>query len=97
MPTLTLNEIKDLCYSALREAGANDLQATTAAQELMDAEAEGIRNVGLGYLPHYLNHLRCGKLIGDASPEIVKQSASAVVVNANFRFAILHIYTPKKN
>jgi len=93
MPILTLEEIKDLCYSALREAGANELQATTAAQELMDAEAEGIRNVGLGYLPHYLNHLRCGKLMGDASPEIVKQSASAVVVNANFGFchtAYLH-------
>ena len=54
---LTENEIKDLCYSSLREAGASELQATTAAQELMDAEAEGIRNVGLGYLPHYLNHL----------------------------------------
>jgi len=46
MPNLSLEEIKDLCYSTLREAGASDLQATTAAQELMDAEAEGIRNVG---------------------------------------------------
>ena len=86
MPILTLNEIKDLCYSSLREAGASELQATTAAQELMDAEAEGIRNVGLGYLPHYLNHLRCGKLVGDAIPEIVRQSTSAIVVNANFGF-----------
>ena len=86
MPNLSLNEIKDLCYSSLREAGASELQATTAAQELMDAEAEGIRNVGLGYLPLYLNHLRCGKLVGDAIPEVVRQSASAVVVNANFGF-----------
>ncbi len=78
---------------ALREAGASELQAETASLELMDAEAEGIRNVGLGYLPHYLNHLRCGKLVGDAKPEVVKQSASAIVVNANFGFchtAYLH-------
>ena len=93
MPILTLEEIKNFCYDALREAGASELQAETASQELMDAEAEGIRNVGLGYLPHYLNHLRCGKLVGDAVPEVVKQSASAIVVNANFGFchtAYLH-------
>lgn len=93
MPILTLKEIKTLCYDTLREAGASELQAETASIELMDAEAEGIRNVGLGYIPHYLNHLRCGKLDGDAIPETVKQSASAIVVNANFGFchtAYLH-------
>ncbi len=93
MPILTLEEIKSFSYDTLREAGVSELQAETASQELMDAEAEGIRNVGLGYLPHYLNHLRCGKLVGDAIPEVLKQSASAIVVNANFGFchtAYLH-------
>lgn len=86
MPTLTLQEIHDLSYDALRRCGASELHAGVVAQELMDAEAEGIRNVGLGYIHLYLNHLKCGKVVGDAVPEIVKESAAATVVNANFGF-----------
>nr|CAA6829209.1 MAG: Lactate dehydrogenase [uncultured Thiotrichaceae bacterium] len=90
---LTLQQIYDLCYQALRNCGASELQAEAVAQELMDAEAEGIRNVGLGYIHLYLNHLRCDKVVGNAQPEIVKESASATIVNANHGFchtAYLH-------
>lgn len=93
MPTLTLTEIHDLCYQSLRNCGASERQATAVALELMDAEAEGIRNVGLGYIHLYLNHLRCGKVVGDAVPEIEKESAAAIVVNAHHGFchtAYLH-------
>ena len=83
---LTLQQIHDLSYDALRRCGASELQAGVVALELMDAEAEGIRNVGLGYIHLYLNHLKCGKVVGDALPEIVKESAAATVVNANHGF-----------
>ncbi len=86
MPRLTLPEIQSLCYTALRNCGASELQATAVAQELMDAEAEGIRNVGLGYIHLYLNHLKCGKVVGDAVPEIVKCSAASIIVNAHHGF-----------
>ena len=49
MPILTLDQIDALCADALRGAGASDEQAAIVAEEIMDAEAEGIRNVGLGY------------------------------------------------
>jgi len=91
--TLILQQIYDLCYQALRNCGASELQAEAVAQELMDAEAEGIRNVGLGYIHLYLNHLKCDKVIGTAEPEIVKESASATIVNAKHGFchtAYLH-------
>ncbi|PID46730.1 MAG: lactate dehydrogenase [Proteobacteria bacterium] len=91
---LTLQQIHDLSYDALRKCGASELQAGVVAQELMDAEAEGIRNVGLGYIHLYLNHLRCGKVIGDAVPEIVRESAAATLVNANHGFchtAYMHV------
>jgi len=83
---LTLQQIHDLSYDALRKCGASELQAGVVALELMDAEAEGIRNVGLGYIHLYLNHLRCGKVIGDAVPEIVRESAATTIVNANHGF-----------
>lgn len=93
MPILTLQQIETLCYDALRRCGASEPQARAAALELMDAEAEGIRNVGLGYIHLYLKHLRCGKVLGDAQPQIVKTSRSSVVVDAAHGFchaAYLH-------
>ena len=58
MPILSLTEIESLCSDALKRAGASDEQAAIVAEEIADAEAEGIRNVGLGYLHLYLKHLR---------------------------------------
>lgn len=93
MNRLTLPEIEKLCFDALKRCGASDQQAEAAALELMDAEAEGIRNVGLGYIHLYLKHLRCGKVLGDAEPKIVKTSDAATVVDAGHGFchaAYLH-------
>ena len=56
MPVLSLKEIESLCSDALKRAGASDAQAAIVAEEIADAEAEGIRNVALGYLHHYLKH-----------------------------------------
>ena len=86
MPVLTLDQIESLCADALKRAGASDEQAAIVAEELMDAEAEGIRNVGLGYLHLYLKHLRCGKVNPDADPKIVKRSEATTVVDADFGF-----------
>ena len=86
MAHLTLDEIETLCFEALKRCGASDLQAHAAALELRDAEAEGIRNVGLGYIHLYLKHLRCGKVLGDAVPAIVKTSESATIVDAAHGF-----------
>ncbi|MGB0957467.1 MAG: Ldh family oxidoreductase, partial [Litorivicinus sp.] len=86
MAHLTLDEIETLCFDALKRCGASDLQAHAAALELRDAEAEGIRNVGLGYIHLYLKHLRCGKVLGDAVPAIVKTSESATIVDAAHGF-----------
>jgi (2R)-3-sulfolactate dehydrogenase (NADP+) len=86
MPVLTLDQIESLCANALKRAGASDEQAAIVAEEIMDAEAEGIRNVGLGYLHLYLKHLRCGKVNPAAAPKIVKTSESTTLVDADFGF-----------
>jgi (2R)-3-sulfolactate dehydrogenase (NADP+) len=86
MPVLSLKEIESLCLDALKRAGASDEQAAIVAEEIADAEAEGIRNVGLGYLHLYLKHLRCGKVNPHAQPHIVKTSDATTVVNADFGF-----------
>ena len=86
MPILQLAAIETLCFEALTRAGASVDQASAVALELMDAEAEGIRNVGLGYIHLHLKHLKCGKILGDAVPKIVRTSHASTVVDAGFGF-----------
>lgn len=87
MPTLTLNEIYQLTYDALTRCGASEAQAGPTAVSVQDAEADGIRNVGLGYVPIYLGHLQHGKVLGNAEPKIVSQQGSAIHVDAGLGFA----------
>ena len=87
MPSQTLDQIYELAYAALTGSGASHLQADPTARSIADAEAEGIRNVGLAYLPTYCEHLRVGKVNGRANPRLVFQSGSAVRVDADLGFA----------
>ena len=56
------------------------------ARSIRDAEAEGIRTVGLSYLPTYCDHLACGKVIGDAVPTVARPRPATVVVDAGNGF-----------
>lgn len=87
MPSLTLDQIYELAHGALTGSGASHLQADPTARSIADAEAEGIRNVGLAYLPTYCEHLRVGKVNGRANPRIGSQSGSAIRVDADLGFA----------
>ncbi len=69
-----------------RGAGASELQAAATARSIRDAEADGIRNVGLGYLPVYASHVACGKVRGDAVPTVVRPRPAIVAVDAGNGF-----------
>jgi (2R)-3-sulfolactate dehydrogenase (NADP+) len=84
---LTLVEIEALATAVLRSSGASELQAGATARSIRDAEADGIRNVGLGYLPVYADHVACGKVRGDAVPTVELARAAVVRVDAHNGFA----------
>jgi (2R)-3-sulfolactate dehydrogenase (NADP+) len=77
---LTLDAVHDLARRALAGSGAKGIQLDQAALSILEAEADGIRVVGLGYLPVYCEHLRCGKVKGDALPTH-RQAAGAVIAS----------------
>jgi (2R)-3-sulfolactate dehydrogenase (NADP+) len=79
---LTLEEVLDLTLRALRASGASPLQAGATARSIRDAEADGIRTVGLSYLPTYCDHLACGKVRGHAVPSVTRPRGATVVVDA---------------
>ncbi len=84
---LTLNQIEQLTRSALTACGASGDQLELATHSVVDAEADGIRTVGLNYLPLYCEHLLCGKVDGKAQPSHEKISAAALRSNAANGFA----------
>lgn len=63
---LTLQQVHELAQQALVTSGADSRHSEVVAQSVVEAEAQGIRNVGLAYLPTYCAHLRCGKVNGHA-------------------------------
>jgi len=84
---MTLAETYALSLAALRGSGASLAQAEPTADSVREAEAEGIRNVGLGYLPIYCEHLRCGKVKGSAVPVMAEVAPGILRVNAKHGFA----------
>jgi (2R)-3-sulfolactate dehydrogenase (NADP+) len=85
--TLSLQQVGDLTRRALSACGAHGHQLDMAVQSVVDAECDGIRTVGLNYLPLYCGHLQVGKLNKDANPTHEKIAPSAIRANANSGFA----------
>jgi (2R)-3-sulfolactate dehydrogenase (NADP+) len=83
---LSLDDVLDLSTRMLRASGASELQADATARSIRDAEADGIRTVGLSYLPTYCDHVACGKVVGDAVPTVHTPRAATVVVDAGNGF-----------
>ena len=84
---LTLLQVDDLARRALSACGAHGHQLDIAVQSVVDAECDGIRTVGLGYLPLYCGHLQVGKLNKDAVPSHEQIAGAAIRANANSGFA----------
>jgi len=84
---MTLDEVETEAMTALQAAGASAAQARPVAQSIRAAERDGMRSHGLLYLPVYVEHLRCGKVDGQAQPQLARPRAGAVVVDAAHGFA----------
>ena len=84
---LTLQQVDALARQALIASGAGAQQSAVLAQSITEAEAQGIRNVGLAYLPTYCAHLRCGKVDGHALAHAQASAPSMLQVDASHGFA----------
>ncbi len=84
---MTLDEVEAAARAALVAAGASAAQAGPVALSIRDAEAEGARGIGLGYLPYYCGHLRVGKIARDAVPVVDRPLPGRLAVDARGGFA----------
>ncbi len=84
---MNLDEVEALARDALKRAGASASAAASVARSTRAAERDGIRSHGLMYVPIYAEHLRCGKVIGDAAPVVDRPRPGAIRVDAGAGFA----------
>ena len=85
--TLSLHEIEDLSYRALIAAGTSEANAQPLAIATAATEADGIASHGLAYIPIYCEHVRCGKVDGQATPMLEVSAPAVLKVDAATGFA----------
>ena len=88
---MTLEEIRDLAYSALAANGCDDANASAVADTVARAERDGSHSHGLFRIPGYVASLRSGKVDGKASPAVESPAASVVAVDGRRGFAPLSL------
>jgi (2R)-3-sulfolactate dehydrogenase (NADP+) len=84
--TLMLDQVHALSKAALIGAGALEETASLVADSIVDAEAEGIRDVGLAYLDYYCQHVLVGKVAGEAVPRVKQTGKAALMADARNGF-----------
>ncbi|MEP3601641.1 MAG: Ldh family oxidoreductase [Stappiaceae bacterium] len=84
---MTLGEIEDLAFRALTAAGTSPENAKSLAVATAATEADGIASHGLAYIPIYCEHVKCGKVDGQAQPNLTRPAPSVVAVDAATGFA----------
>ncbi|MEM7491495.1 MAG: Ldh family oxidoreductase, partial [Pseudomonadota bacterium] len=85
--TLTTAAIEALAYDALVAAGTMADNARPVAFATAVTEAMGVASHGLAYVPIYCEHVRCGKVLGDAVPQVSIPRPGVVRVDAGHGFA----------
>src|SRR5260370_36871416 len=84
---LSLTEIEELARNALTKAGARPEAASSLARAIAAAERDGIASHGLAYLATYCEHVGCGKVDGNATPELERVKPGLLAVDAKTGFA----------
>ncbi|MEX0277493.1 MAG: Ldh family oxidoreductase [Ruegeria sp.] len=85
--TLSLAEIEDLSFRALVASGTSENNARPLAQATAATEADGVASHGLAYIPIYCEHVQCGKVDGQAQPELSRPKPGVIAVDAATGFA----------
>ena len=87
MPVFSKEKAIELIKEKLIKSNCMPENTDGIIQGILDAEYSGIKSHGFHYLPIYCNHLKIGKLNGQAKPSVDRISRAALKVNADHGFA----------
>ncbi|WP_071673860.1 Ldh family oxidoreductase [Nioella nitratireducens] len=84
---LAAADLLALVQDSLTRAGLSRSAADAVARNVLATERRGHRRIGLGLLPHMIEHLRCGRVSGGAAPRLTDIAPGAITVDAGGGFA----------
>ncbi len=87
MPVIAFEELVSLATDYLVRAGSGREMAYSTARALVSAEASGLPSHGLSRLSQYADHLRHGRVDGQARPIVRDERPAALLVDAADGFA----------
>jgi (2R)-3-sulfolactate dehydrogenase (NADP+) len=82
MANIRSNELAGIAATALRGAGASEAAATSTAAALVAADLQRMSSHGVSRVPYYCEHLRLGRVDGQAIANIRTSSGAAILVDA---------------
>lgn len=82
MTIVSLQRLQQIAEQALTDAGAHHVMATTTARALVAADAQGLASHGVARVAQYVAHLKNGRVNGSAVARVVRDKASACLVDA---------------
>ncbi|NNE23060.1 MAG: Ldh family oxidoreductase [Rhizobiales bacterium] len=85
--TLTIDQARRLTARALTKSGAKRGNIKYLLDAIIETERQGLSSHGLFWVPIYCEHLKCGKLDGQAKPEITRLSPVSYRADAKSGFA----------
>lgn len=83
---LAPGDIEALVIDVFLRAGLSPDSAAPVARSILSAETAGLRRLGLGLVPHMVEHLRCGRVNAAATPRMVDSAPAALTVEADGGF-----------
>ena len=87
MPVFSKEKAIELIKEKLIKSNCMPENTDGIIQGILDAEYSGIKSHGFHYLHIYCNHLKIGKINGQAKPSVDRISRAALKVNADHGFA----------
>ena len=84
---LAAPQLRTLCSEAFARRGVSPMQTTATVDALILAEAQGLASHGISRVPMYLAHVAYGRVDPKAEPVVMRQTASAALVDAANGFA----------
>ncbi|MFZ9347058.1 MAG: Ldh family oxidoreductase [Burkholderiaceae bacterium] len=84
---LSATQLRGLCSEAFGRRGVSPMQTIATVDALILAEAQGLASHGISRVPMYLAHVAHGRVDPKAEPVVMRQTASAALVDAANGFA----------
>lgn len=84
---MTIDQIRAMTLEAFGRKGVSERQSHPTASALIQAEAQGMASHGISRVPMYLAHVAHQRVDPQAVPKVLRETASAALVDAANGFA----------